>query len=139
MCGCVEPRGDVINAPLRQYSRSMRTIALNRFALTVSITMLLAGCGGSQPPIGAPGTMLQAPAASQAVRPAEGSGPYLYVGGNKVAMFALGSSKPLHVTKSNPYSAGNGLASICRVTSACRPETQVIKRFTSTTRKPSSC
>lgn len=103
-------RADEINAPLRQYSRSMRTIALNRFALTVSITMLLAGCGGSQPPIGAPGTMLQAPVASQAVRPAEGSGPFLYVGGNKVAMFALGSSKPLHVTKSNPYSAGNGLA-----------------------------
>lgn len=41
---------------------------------------------------------------------AQAAGPYLYVGGNTVAMFALGSSKPLHVTKSKPYSYGSGLA-----------------------------
>ena len=71
---------------------------------------VLAGCGGSRPPIGVPGTMLQAPVASQAVRPAEGSRPVLYVGGHRVAMFALNSSKPLHVTKTNYYSYGSGLA-----------------------------
>lgn len=54
---------------------------------------LLAGCGGSQTPIGAPGAMQQTPVASQAVRPPEGSGPFLYVGGNKVSMFALASSR----------------------------------------------
>jgi hypothetical protein len=87
----------------------MKTLA--RSTITISFAAaLLAGCGESQPPIGAPGGMQQTPVASQAVRAAEGSGPFLYVGGNRVAMFALGNSKPLHVTKSNPYSYGNGLA-----------------------------
>jgi uncharacterized repeat protein (TIGR03803 family) len=36
----------------------MRTLALGRFALSTSVAAaLLAGCGGSQPPIGAPGAM----------------------------------------------------------------------------------
>ena len=87
----------------------METLA--RYALSsCAAAAMLAACGGSQPPIGAPGAMPQAPVASQAVRPAEGSGPFLYLGGNRVAMFALGSTKPLHVTKSNPYVGGNGLA-----------------------------
>lgn len=49
-------------------------------------------------------------AASPAVGPAGASGPFLYVGGHRVAMFALGSSKPLHVTKANNYSYGSGVA-----------------------------
>ncbi len=41
----------------------METFALSRFALTVSAAAaLLAACGGSQPPIGTPGAMPQAPA-----------------------------------------------------------------------------
>jgi hypothetical protein len=89
----------------------MKSLHSGRYALAISIVAaLLTACGGSQPRIGAPGTMLQAPVASQAVRPAEGSGPFLYVGGNKVAMFALNSSKPLHATKADPYNYGSGLA-----------------------------
>src|ERR1700722_1743881 len=43
----------------------MRTFALSRLALNISAaTTLLAGCGGSQPPIGAPGAMSQAPAST---------------------------------------------------------------------------
>ncbi|HLY02983.1 MAG TPA: hypothetical protein VKR56_10895 [Candidatus Cybelea sp.] len=79
------------------------------YALGIGAAALLAACGGSQPPTGAPGAMPQTRAiAAHADR--DGSGPFLYVGGNKVAMFALGSSKPLHVTKANLYSYGNGLA-----------------------------
>jgi hypothetical protein len=81
-----------------------------RFVLSVSIAVAsLAACGGSQPPIGAPGAMPQSRAIA-AHTDRDGSGPFLYVGGNKVSMFALGSSKPIHVTKSNPYSAGTPLA-----------------------------
>ena len=41
----------------------MRTLALSRCALICfAAVALLAGCGGSQPPIGAPGAMPQASA-----------------------------------------------------------------------------
>ena len=41
----------------------MRSLDLNRFALSVCVaTVMLAGCGGSQPPIGAPGAMPQSAA-----------------------------------------------------------------------------
>jgi hypothetical protein len=72
------------------------------YALSIGASALLAGCGGSQPPTGAPGAMLQTPAAPQAVPKDAGSGPFLYVGGLKqLSMYALGSSKPLHVAKTN--------------------------------------
>ncbi|MGB6517410.1 MAG: hypothetical protein WBE79_02760 [Candidatus Cybelea sp.] len=69
----------------------MRRWNPTRNALSVCVAAaLLAGCGvlrqaqdDMQPPIGAPGTMPQTPAAQQAVLPAEGSGPFLYVGGFK--------------------------------------------------------
>ena len=32
----------------------------------------------------------------------EGPGPFLYVGGFKISMYELGSSRPLHVTNVNP-------------------------------------
>jgi len=35
----------------------MQNIRRTRFALGISAAALLAGCGGSQPPIGAPGAM----------------------------------------------------------------------------------
>ena len=89
----------------------MRRWNPTRGALSVCVAAaLLAGCGGSQPPIGAPGTMPQTPAAQQAVPPAEGSGPFLYVGGFKLLMYALGSSKPLHVAKVNPIIYGAAIA-----------------------------
>jgi len=37
----------------------MRMLGLNRFALGIGVAAMLAGCGGSQPPIGAPGAMPQ--------------------------------------------------------------------------------
>src|ERR1700728_389190 len=40
----------------------MRTSTLNRFAVTAAMLPLIAACGGSQPPIGAPGAMPQASA-----------------------------------------------------------------------------
>lgn len=72
-----------------------------RFMLIIGAALLFVGCGGSQPSIGAPRTMPQTLVAPQAVLPAEGSGPVLYVGGFKLSMYALGSSKPLHVAKVN--------------------------------------
>jgi hypothetical protein len=72
--------------------------------LSVVAFALFAGCGGSQPPIGALGAMPQVrtAAALRTVHRAESSGPFLYVGGFKLSMYALGSSKPLHVAKVNP-------------------------------------
>jgi hypothetical protein len=39
--------------------QEMQAQPFSRFALAISATWLLAGCGGSQPPIGAPGVMTQ--------------------------------------------------------------------------------
>jgi hypothetical protein len=62
---------------------------------------MLAGCGASQPTIGAPGAMPQTSAiATRAER--GGSGPFLYAAGWKLSMYALGSTEPIHVT-SPPY------------------------------------
>jgi phospholipase C len=48
----------------------MKSLGLSRYAVTiVAASALLAGCGGSQPPIGAPGAMLQGAVASLASRP----------------------------------------------------------------------
>jgi uncharacterized repeat protein (TIGR03803 family) len=48
----------------------MGTTVLSRFALTISAAAaLLAGCGGPQPPIGAPGAALQAPPSAPAQVP----------------------------------------------------------------------
>jgi hypothetical protein len=88
----------------------MNSLRVSRhpFALCAIIVMLL-GCGGSQPPIGAPGAMPQVSAiATRALRstswmlPQNKSGPFLYVGALKIRMYALGSSKPLHVAQMNP-------------------------------------
>jgi hypothetical protein len=59
-----------------------------------------AGCSRLVPPAAPP----------PAVPPAGAAEPSLYVGGHRVAMFALGSTKPLHVTKPSNYSFGSGLA-----------------------------
>jgi hypothetical protein len=44
----------------------MKSLEFSRFALSVgAAAALLAGCGGSQPPIGAPGVMPQTSATTQ--------------------------------------------------------------------------
>jgi hypothetical protein len=47
----------------------MKSLGLTRYALVIgTAAAMLAGCGGSQPPIGAPGAMAQAPAEAHADR-----------------------------------------------------------------------
>jgi hypothetical protein len=43
----------------------MKSLDFRRRALSMGVTALLAGCGGSQPPIGAPGAMPQSRAIAQ--------------------------------------------------------------------------
>jgi hypothetical protein len=51
----------------------MRSLGLGRYALRITVaTAMLAGCGGSQPPIGAPGAVQQSHAAQNKPRPASG-------------------------------------------------------------------
>ena len=53
----------------------MRTFARNRYAPSIIIAAaLLAGCGGSQPPIGAPGAI---PQSRVAASPAERGGSWM--------------------------------------------------------------
>jgi sugar lactone lactonase YvrE len=76
----------------------------NRNAWGVAVVAALLGAGCSSLAL-RPGTLpATAVTAPQAVPPAEGSGPFLYVGGFKLSMYALGSTKPLHVAKVNPQS-----------------------------------
>ena len=59
---------------------------------------VLTSCGGSQPPIGAPGALPQSSLiATHADR--GGLGTFLYVGGWKLSMYTLGSSEPLRSSK----------------------------------------
>ena len=70
----------------------MRILDFSRCALSIcAAAAFLAGCGGSQLPIGPPGAISQSSAiATQADR-----GPFLYVGSHKLSKYALGSSEPL--------------------------------------------
>lgn len=75
--------------------------------LSAAAATWLTACGGSQAQIGALGAMPQSRAvATQAERSGsriDENGPFLYVGGIKLLMmYVLGSSKPLHVAKTNP-------------------------------------
>ena len=48
--------------PLGKEQPEMKCLRLDRYALSAGVAVaLLAGCGGSQPPIGAPGAMPQIP------------------------------------------------------------------------------
>ena len=50
-------------------SRDMKSLGLSRYALAIgAASALLAGCGGSQPPIGAPGAMPQSRATTTQAR-----------------------------------------------------------------------
>ncbi len=83
-------------AALRRMTSNQQTCCIALLAALLGF----AGCSRLIPPAAAP----------PAVAPAGAAGPFLYVGGHRVAMFALGSSKPLHVTKASNYSFGSGLA-----------------------------
>lgn len=73
----------------------MKTLA--RCALSIGLASgLAAGCNAGQEPFVAPGEPAQRPAA------AERGGPFLFVGGLKLSMYALGASKPVHVANINP-------------------------------------
>lgn len=63
---------------------------------------LLTGCGTSQPPVALPRAASQAKANAVLARAGE-AGPFLYVGGFSVSMYALGSSRPLHSRTVNDY------------------------------------
>src|SRR5580693_9055001 len=79
----------------------MGTLALSRFALSISAAAaLLAGCGGSQPPIGAPGAIAQTSAlATHAERgtswmlPEVKSEKLVYIAAGSVYVYAYGTSK----------------------------------------------
>jgi hypothetical protein len=78
----------------------MRISGLSRCAFGIcAAAAMLAGCGGSQPPIGAPGAMHQSLANVQAAFPSGDGGPFLYVGGHKISKYALGSSEPVRSAK----------------------------------------
>src|SRR5580698_7441740 len=53
----------------------MMSRELNRFVLSVCVAAAMLGCGGSQPPTGAPGALLPPPAAAYAYRRVESSMP----------------------------------------------------------------
>jgi|HubBroStandDraft_1064217.scaffolds.fasta_scaffold221123_2 hypothetical protein len=76
----------------------------NRHACGITLLATLLGCAGCSSvfprPAALPATRAPAP---QAARPAEGSGPFLYVGGDELSMYALGSSMPLRSVKVNAY------------------------------------
>jgi hypothetical protein len=74
----------------------------NRNAWGVALLAALLGSAGCSSLVPGPGTPLATAAGPRAVPPAAGSRPFLYVGGLKLSMYALGSSKPLHVAKENP-------------------------------------
>jgi hypothetical protein len=75
----------------------------NRNASGIALLALLLGSTGCSPLFPRAGTLPgTAAAAPQTVPSAEGSGPFLYVGGFKLKMYVLGSSAPLHVAKVNP-------------------------------------
>jgi hypothetical protein len=81
----------------------MKRSVYSGYALSWCVTAaMLAGCGGSQPPIGAPGAMPQTSWITTHVDRG-GLGPFLYVGGPKLLMYALGSSEPLRSSKRDLY------------------------------------
>jgi hypothetical protein len=94
----------------------MITFALRRYALSVGATFaLLTGCGGSQPPIGAPGATQQTPDTKKRLKTFEFMGaPQSFVvptGVTVIAITASGASGPSGGTTthgSGEYLGGNG-------------------------------
>jgi len=74
----------------------------NRHACGIALFAALLGCAGCSPLLPRPAALPATAAAPQAVHPAVNAGPFLYVGGWKLSMYALGSSEPVHLAKVNP-------------------------------------
>ena len=75
---------------------------VSRFALSVCVSIgMLAGCGGSQPPIGAPGAASQN-AASHMRKASSSSGDPLYVGSEEYGVFVLTFPQGKLVTQFEP-------------------------------------
>jgi DNA-binding beta-propeller fold protein YncE len=79
----------------------MKSLDFGRCALGICVAAIVAGCGGSQPPIGALGAMPHSALTMHAER--GGSVPFLYVASLKVSKYAFGSSKPLRSTPIDYY------------------------------------
>jgi hypothetical protein len=75
-----------------------RRMISSRHACRIALLGLL-GCAGCSPLFSRPAALPATAAAPQAVRPAKDAGPFLYVGGWKLSMYALGGSKPLRSVK----------------------------------------
>ena len=83
----------------------MKPPALSRYALfSCAAAAMLAGCGGSQTPVGVPGTMSQT-AASHARKASSSSGDLLYVGSEEYGVFVLSYPQGQIVTQ---FGAPNG-------------------------------
>jgi hypothetical protein len=84
----------------------METQALRRYVVSSCVTAaILAGCGGSQPPIGAPGAMPQT-AASHIRKASSSSGDLLYVGSEEYGVFVLSYPQGQIVTQFGPPNDG---------------------------------
>src|ERR1700734_3789453 len=102
---------------MAQGASEMRSLDLNRFVLSVSLaSAMLTGCGGSQPPIGAPGAMPQTSAlATHAARgkswmlPEAKSQDLLYVvrnSANEVSVYTYPKGKSVGTLSDIPGALG---------------------------------
>ncbi len=76
----------------------MKILHLNRYVFTISVTsVLLAGCGGSQPTTGGPGALPQSAVRPREPRPDASPPSAIYVaneGNSTVTVYKLGTSSP---------------------------------------------
>jgi hypothetical protein len=95
----------------------MKLLDFGRYALcSCVVAALLAACGGPQPPIGAPGAMpLVTTDARYKNVHSDDKGPLLYVAGGLISVYALGSSEPLHSTRTHGgyFIALDGRGDLC--------------------------
>jgi hypothetical protein len=89
----------------------MRSLDFGRCVLSISAAAaLLAGCGGSQLPIGAPGAMPQT-AASHMRKASSSSGDLLYVGSQEHGVFVVSYPQGKIITQFEPPSSVLGMCS----------------------------
>jgi hypothetical protein len=74
----------------------------NRNAWRIAVLAALLSCAACSSVAPQPGTLPAAAITPQAVPQPEGSELFLYVGGSKLSMYALGSTTPRYVAKVNP-------------------------------------
>jgi serine/threonine protein kinase, bacterial len=92
----------------------MKSLDFSRCALSCVALAILAGCGGSQPPIGAPGAMPQSRIAARSHNDYDITGPLLYVTNiiyNEVTVYHASAKDPAPIAT---VSQGlNGPAGVC--------------------------